>query len=126
MAHYILWDDRVHTDPPICIENPIPITGLSKPIDNFYMDSEFCTICFKGKTIVKCKNGPKCFYSILPEKFNFLGKVCNLAELDRAIRDEPQVADGKLVDVARNFVTDIVCPSCGQTHRYTLKDIKII
>ena len=119
-------DGSVHTDPPICIQNPITIIGLSKPIDGFYINSEFCNTCFKGKTIVKCKNCPKCFYSILPEKFNFFGRDYDLAKLDKAIRSKTHIDDGRLVAVANNFVFDIVCPSCEQIHRYTLKDIRII
>jgi hypothetical protein len=126
MAHYILWTNKVHTDPPICIENPTTVTGMPKLIDGFSIDSEFCNTCFKGKTIVKCRNCPKCFYSVLPEKFNAFGRDYNLAELDKAIRSKTQISDRNLIAIANNFVFDIICPSCGQTQRYALKDIKMI
>ena len=90
------------------------------------MDNEFCTTCFRGTAIIKCKNCPKCFYSILPKTINFFGKEYDLAELDKEIRSETPMAGGKLVAEAKDFEFQIGCPACKQTLGYGIKDIKII
>ena len=127
MAHYILWGDRIHTDPPTCVNNPSNITGTSRRVEGFDYDNEFCAICFKGRSIVKCKNCPKTFFSILPEKVTLLGTEYDLAELDKKIHSEVQFSDkAKLVAELDGFAMSITCPACKQIHPYTVSDVKII
>ncbi len=126
MASYLLWQNKVHIDPPICVKNPNEIVERSKPVESFDIDNEFCPRCFKGTSIIKCKNCPKCFYTVLPEKINLFGKDYDLALLEKEFRTQTQFTDERLTAKAEDFVFDITCPSCKKILRYTLKEIKII